>query len=226
MSIEFKGFPKDTLIFLTGLSKNNSKKWFDSHRSDYDVQLIEPAKAFTEALGKDLRKLARDVRVEPRVNGSIKRMNRDVRFSKDKSPYKEHLDFAFKCGEDSHPRPSFFMRLSPVTVCVGLGFYQFEKNQLAAYREAVADGRRGAALQKSVDALVKKGYRIAEPAYKRVPKGYDPDHKRSALLRCDTFYILTEVKTPRVLHSPKFVDWCADRYTAMAPVFKWLDQLR
>ncbi|MEM6991152.1 MAG: DUF2461 family protein, partial [Myxococcota bacterium] len=89
---KFDGFPKQTLTFLKGLGANNDKAWFTAHRADYDNYFMEPAKHFVVALGERLAKSSPGIHAEPKVNGSIFRINRDVRFSKDKRPYKDHLD--------------------------------------------------------------------------------------------------------------------------------------
>ena len=81
-----------------GLRAHNEKAWFDAHRDDYERVFLAPALAFAEALGPRLRNIELDVNVEPRVNGSLMRINRDIRFSKDKSPYKDHMDLWFWTG--------------------------------------------------------------------------------------------------------------------------------
>jgi uncharacterized protein (TIGR02453 family) len=83
----FSGFPKDTIRFLSGLRKNNDRSWFEGHREQYQVGFVEPAKAFVEAITPRLHKIDPGIRAEARVNGSILRLNRDLRFSKDKTPY-------------------------------------------------------------------------------------------------------------------------------------------
>ena len=90
---EFTGFGPKTKKFLRDLGRNNDKAWFTSHRGDYEAYYLEPAKAFVEAAGPKLEKVEPRVVWEPRVNGSIFRVNRDIRFSKDKTPYKDHIDF-------------------------------------------------------------------------------------------------------------------------------------
>ena len=118
---EFTGFPPQTLDFLTGLSANNSKDWFDAHRSDYDAYWVEPAKAFVEAAGEALVDLAPEIEAQPRVNGSIFRVNRDIRFSKDKRPYKDHRDFWFWEGQRKQAVSGFFMRITPDALGIGVG---------------------------------------------------------------------------------------------------------
>ncbi|NND02169.1 MAG: DUF2461 family protein, partial [Acidimicrobiia bacterium] len=85
---DFAGFPAETQRFLRELSSNNTKQWFDAHRNDYDDYWVTPAKAFVAAAGDALQGLA-PVEAQPKVNGSIFRVNRDIRFSADKRPYKD-----------------------------------------------------------------------------------------------------------------------------------------
>src|SRR4051812_38810038 len=110
----FTGFPKSAVAFLAQLAANNEKAWFDAHRETYDNDLMEPARAFVSALGPALQKVSKGIRYEPKVNGSIMRINRDTRFSNDKSPYKTHFDLWFwKGDEKSWSHPGFFFRLTP-----------------------------------------------------------------------------------------------------------------
>ena len=87
----FKGFSKHTSDFFAQLPHNNSKKWFDEHRDQYEQYVLEPARSFIEALGDALRILRPQINAIPLVNKSLFRLNRDTRFSKDKTPYKTHL---------------------------------------------------------------------------------------------------------------------------------------
>src|ERR1051325_10940839 len=97
---EFTGFPDLTFRFLRGIAEHNDKPRFDAHRADYEAGYLAPAMSFVAALGPKLRKLAPDVQFEPRINASIARVNRDIRFARDKSPYKTHLDLWFWHGSE------------------------------------------------------------------------------------------------------------------------------
>ena len=92
-------FPQETVAFLTDLRAHNEKAWFEANRARYDSGFIEPAKAFVEAIGPELNDLVPRIHAEPSVGGSIFRINRDIRFSSDKRPYKDHLDFWFWEGD-------------------------------------------------------------------------------------------------------------------------------
>ena len=107
----FTGFPRDTFAFLRGLAANNNKSWFDEHRADYETFCMAPARAFIEALGPRLKKISPTVQWEAKVNGSIFRINRDIRFAKDKRPYKTNLDLWFwHRTRGGWSAPGFFVR--------------------------------------------------------------------------------------------------------------------
>lgn len=219
----FEGFPKQTLTFLRGLTKNNDKEWFDAHRDEYDQFYIAPAKAFVAAMGEQLTKLSPGVQAEPKVNGSIFRINRDVRFSKDKTPYKNHLDLWFWEGEDRKQGSSgFYFRLLPTQVMLGTGMHGFPKPVLESYRAAVDDdatGKKLVALQKK---LAKAGYPLEGPGYKKVPRGYDADHPRAELLKFDRLHCGITLKLGPELHTRKFVTACSAHWKKMNPLHQWL----
>ena len=205
-SAPFAGFPREGLDFLAGLAHENTKAFFDAHRATYESALLAPAKHFVVALGEELRtRVSPGIRAEPRVNGSILRINRDIRFSADKRPYKEHLDFWFWEGEGpSRERPGLFMRLRPTRVGLGAGMHHFEPTALEAYRTAVADERAGSALEDAV------------------PRGYRADHPRAELLRHAGLVVGGEWELPAVVGDPGFVPWVAERLERVAPVERWL----
>jgi uncharacterized protein (TIGR02453 family) len=224
--VTFDGFQKQTLRFLEGLRANNDKEWFEAHRADYEAHFLAPARAFAEALAPRLRKIDRDVVVEPRVNGSIMRINRDIRFSKDKSPYKDHLDLWFWTGDRKGWNSSgFFFRLTPERLILGAGMHHFEPEALARYRKAVLDPKRGAALAKLAESLRAAGYVVGEEAYKKVPAGAPADHPRAALLRHGGLHVGYDGKLPAALKTAGFVDFAAEHYAAIAPVHRWLRAL-
>ena len=121
MATQFTGFPEETIGFLAGLRDNNSKSWFEAHRSDYDQYWMAVAKDFVVAAGEALLELDPNIEAQPKVNGSIFRINRDTRFSKEKTPYKDHLDFWFWQGQRKGAVSGYFMRVSPTSIGIGVG---------------------------------------------------------------------------------------------------------
>ena len=215
--------PTQTVKFLTALSRNNEKAWFDAHRAEYDAFFIEPAKTFVEAMAAPLKKLDAKLQAQPRVNGSILRINRDVRFSKDKTPYKDHLDLWFwsgaKKGWDSS---GFFFRLTPTKLLLGAGMHGFVPPVLAQYRQNVLSDKRGAELAKLAAKLQKKGYSLGGETYKKTPQGVPADHPRAALLKHSGLHCGWEGKHPKELGSARLVNFVIERFADVTPLHLWL----
>jgi uncharacterized protein (TIGR02453 family) len=152
---EFNGFPKETFEFLAELTEHNNREWFTANRTRYEDYCLAPALAFIEALGPRLAAaVPGDVRFEAKVNGSLFRINRDVRFSQDKTPYKNHIDMWFWQGErEGWETPGYFMRLEPRQWALGAGMHHLSKDGLGAYRAAVVDERDGSNLEAAVAKL-------------------------------------------------------------------------
>ena len=219
----FDGFPEATFRFLRGITKNNDKKWFEAHRDEYDAGYVEPAKAFVEAIGPRLRKISKTVQFEPRVNGSLFRINRDVRFGKDKTPYKNHIDLWFWHGDRrGWDSPGFFFRMFADELILGAGMHRFEKASLDAYREAVVAPKSGRELAKTVASLERAGYRVGGATRKTVPRGFDREHERAPLLLYEGLFAEITRKPGKEARSPRFVDVCADHFAATWPVARWL----
>src|SRR3954453_11454935 len=124
----FAGFPRDGLEFLAGLAEDNSRAYFDAHRDVYEGALLAPAKAFVVALGEELRaRVAPGLRAEPRVNGSILRINRDTPCTNGKRPFKARPHGWFWEGAGpSRASPGLFLRLRPAAAGLGAGIHRFE----------------------------------------------------------------------------------------------------
>lgn len=212
---DFEGFPKETFAFLRALAKNNKKAWFDAHKQDYEDFYLAPGKAFVEALTARLKK---------RVGGgSMMRIYRDTRFSKDKRPYKDHLDMFFWQGKTkSWDVPGYYMRLEANSVWLGAGVYYFvDAKQIAAYRKRVVDAKRGKELVAILSTLEKLGYDVGGKELKKVPRGFDPEQARAELLKHKGLYAMVEAK-PKDAHTKKFVSFAQDHFDAMEPLNAWL----
>ncbi len=219
----FEGFPTQTLTFLRGLARNNDKAWFDAHRNDYERYWLEPAKEFVVAAGAALRKVAPDVRAEPKVNGSIFRVNRDIRFSPDKRPYKDHLDFWFWEGERKDAVSGFYLRITPRSVGIGVGAHGFDTQRLAAYRAAVVDPDSGSALAKVVSSIERKGYEVQGEHYKLTPRGFEPANAtQERLLRHGALFAGVDEKPASDLHTAAFVGHAVAEWRRMSPLHRWL----
>lgn len=221
---QFSGFSKQTTDYLKSLDKNNDKAWFDQHRSEYEQLYLEPAKAFVETVSAPLQKISPDIQAQPRVNGSIFRVNRDIRFSKDKTPYRDHIDMWFWDGETRNKAVSgFYLRVTAHEVFVGAGAHGFDAEKLKLYRTAVAHKTTGQTLVKAVDAAKKAGCSVGGEHYKRLPKSFeDADGPVAQLLLHKALFVDVTAKSPIELRSDDFVGFCIDHWKKMAPIHRWL----
>jgi uncharacterized protein (TIGR02453 family) len=218
------GFSAGTLRFLRGLDKNNAKAWFDAHRCDYENDLLEPAKIFVEALGDKLHTFAPGVIAEPRINGSIRRMNRDLRFSKDKRPYKNYLDLNFPEGRKDTGMcgVSFFIRVTPKSLVLGAGAHMFAPDKLKAYRDAVLDEKRGREIHELTRKLSKTGYRVSGLHFARPPRGMPADHPRAELLRHAGLYAYLEIPAGEDTIGPRLLADSTAHFKKLHPLNEWL----
>lgn len=219
----FTGFPPTTLAFLSGLAAHNEKPWFEAHRTDYDAGYVEAGRAFVEHMGERLRGLSPQVQFAPKINGSILRINRDIRFSKDKTPYKTHLDLWFWHGDKKGwASPGFYLRITPEITYLGTGMHAFDKPWLHAYREAVVDEKRGKNLITAVDKVAGSGhYSIGGKSRKRHPQGFDPDHPRADYLLHDGLFAGIELQSD-VIAENDFAERCFYHFAATWPISNWL----
>lgn len=226
MSETFAGFRPDLLDFLSVLARNNSREWFGAHRDQYERVLLERARAFVLAMAEQLPRLGPDIHAEPKVHGSILAINRDTRFSPDKTPYKTHLDLWFWQGSGpSRERPGYFCRLQEQSLILGAGMHAFSaEGVLERYREAVLDPERGGQLEQAAEAVGKE--LIGGRTYSRVPRGLPDDHPRADWLRHSALYAEVQVEPPpRELFGPQFPEFCMAHYERLAPLQQWLVDL-
>jgi uncharacterized protein (TIGR02453 family) len=221
-SASFSGFPKETFAFLEGISAHNEKAWFEAHRELYEIGFVAPARAFVDALGPRLKKISPGVQFEAKVNGSLGRINRDIRFSKDKRPYKDHLDLWFWHGDrKGWACPGFWFRLTAKEVYLGVGMHHFEKDELDSFRNSVIHPRSGKALLAAVKAVEKKGYEVGGKSRKIPPKGFATDADRAQYLLFEGLHAGITMP-PQAAVEVNFAEVCAKHYAAVWPIGKWL----
>jgi len=202
--VTFSGIPTVALDFYEDLEADNTKTFWTAHKHIYD----ESVKAPLEALMLDLE----------REFGPAKlfRPYRDVRFSKDKTPYKTHQGAWF--GESST-----YLHISAAGLFLAAGYWDTSSTQVDRLRRAVADDVAGPALQRAINAVTKKGNEIGGEQLTRVPAGYDKDHPRADLLRYKSLTAHREVGCPDWLPTPKAKTEIAKMWRSFAPLTSWLN---
>ena len=223
MAEHFAGFPSGGLAFLAGLAADNSRSFFDTRRRTYERDLLAPMRLFVTDVADLLRStVAPAIQAEPSVGKSLFRINRDTRFTKDKTPYHTWMDAIWWEGHPEARRsPAFIFRLASDHLVVGTGIMGL---QLERYRRAVADDAEGNTLQAALAHLTKAhpDTEITAPTRKRVPAPYPQDHPRRDLLRLDTLHASRTLPLPADVSTGEFAHWTADRLRPFAPVHRWL----
>lgn len=224
---EFSGFPQEGLRFLKELRENNDRGWFEAHKEAYREHVLAPAQDLVFALGERLRGISPGIVYDTAASGSgsILRIYRDLRFSEDKTPYNTYVRLVFWEGRRKKmENPSFFVRLGPDGVSVYAGVHVFQKAVLAAYRDAVMDGRLGPELEAAIAAVKDAGaYTVGGEHYKSSPRGYPADHPRADLLRYNGLWAhTTDPADASVIVTPELVEVCLEHCRNMAPLHRWL----
>jgi uncharacterized protein (TIGR02453 family) len=170
---EFDGFPADAFAFYAELKVegNNTRGWFDANRSRYEQAIRVPMEELLDRAAHD-----------GFGDGKVFRPNRDVRFSKDKRPYKEHCG-AVILFRDGSPRASRYVQVSADGLLAATGYWELSRDQLDRFRRAVADERKGTELERLVADVRDAGMEVLGSELKRGPRDYPLDHPRIELLR-------------------------------------------
>ena len=200
----FDGIPVGALDFYEDLEADNSKAFWTAHKSTYEESVKLPLEAF-----------AAEVTEEFGVP-KLFRPYRDVRFAKDKTPYKTHQGVWF-------PESSRYVQVSAARLFVAAGYWETSTPQVERLRRAVADNRSGAALERTLAAMTAAKFAIGGNMLTRVPSGYDKEHPRADLLRYKTLTVSREVGCPAWLSTKKAKSHLTRLLREMAPVVDWLD---
>lgn len=202
----FTGFPVAALDFYDDLEMDNTKSFWAEHKVVYESNVRAPMTALVAELEAEF--------------GAAKvfRPYRDVRFAKDKTPYKTHQG-AFVAVA---PRTGWYVQVSAAGLRTSAGFYDADGPQLAAYRTAVDDVRRGTELEGILADLAGAGYEISGEQLKTAPRGYDRDHPRLGLLRHKQLFAGREIGFEPVVHTPELLDMVRDDWRATRPLVEWL----
>lgn len=216
-------FPQSTIKFLTALSKNNSKEWFKKNRARFDFEFLQPAVQFVIDLGEKLTTISPNIYAIPKIDKSIFRLYRDVRFNKNKAPFKTNLGLYFWEGRGKKIECSgFYFHIEPKLFFLGTGMYMFTKDQLKKYREVVSDPVKGKQLRDIVSKLLKKkNFKLGGKTYKKTPRGFDPNYKYNELLLHSGLYIFYESNFFNELIKNNPVEFSFRIFKEMYPLHKW-----
>jgi uncharacterized protein (TIGR02453 family) len=222
----FSGFTPEAIHFLLELSVNNERAWFQPRKGEYERLLKEPLEALCNALAERFE--ARGIPLQSDPIRSPFRIYRDVRFSKDKSPYKTHVSASFPWAsgagnETSHGMGGYF-HFQPDEYYVGGGMWHPERPRLEAWRALVADAP--AKVHGAIDdpRFVAAFGRVEGERLLRVPTGWTADHPDAELLRLKDVTFGRQLTEDEAL-SPELPEVLADAFAAAQPVLRLLASL-
>ena len=225
----FTGFPPAGLQFLRELALNNNREWFQAHQQVYEQQLLVPARLFVSALGEKLETYSPGIEYDAasKTGGSILRLHRDVRFSRDKSPYHTQMRLLFWEGmQKKMENPGFFLVIEADGGTLHVGQYQFSPPHLQSFRQAVISEPTGSQLEEAIRAVHAAGdYPVGGLHYKKVPLGYPPGHPRAEMLKFNGLYASTQAIPASLLVKPELVDLCFEHCRNLSPLHRWLVEL-
>jgi len=200
--MSFIGWPEEALDFYEGLAADNSKTYWTTHKHLYEAAVLRPMTELVEELAPEFGE------------AKIFRPYRDVRFSKDKTPYKTHIGAMVGGG---------YVQFSAEGLAAGDGMYGMAPDQLDRYREAVAGDRTGGELEDVIAAIEKHGIGVAgRDVLKTAPRGYPADHPRIGLLRCKGLVAWKEWPVEGWLETEAARDRVAGFLRTTRPLSTWL----
>jgi len=204
--VEFTGFPVAALDFYDDLEMDNTRSFWEAHKEVYDASVKAPFAALAAALTPEF--------------GAFKifRPYRDVRFAKDKTPYKTHQGAFVQVAEAT----GWYVELSPRGVRTGAGFYHASPPSLAAFRAAIDHDRSGPGLEKLLATLARRGFEISGDRLKTTPRGFSADHPRIDLLRHRSLTVGRSLGFEPVIHTPEVLDAIRADWRLLRPLVSWV----
>ncbi len=211
-------FQPELFAFLAELKENNSKEWFQANKDRYRSDVSEPLIGFISAFSEPLSTISSNFIADPRPNGgSMFRIYRDVRFSRDKSPYKVHAaaQFRHREGRDVHA-PGFYLHLEPGQVFMGSGLWHPDGPTLTAIRSAIID-------EPERWREASQGLDLGGESLKRGPRGIDPEHPLIEDLKRKDFVCFTNTNQAAA-YKRGFLDSFVERCQAASPFMRFLTE--
>ena len=219
----FTGFKAEFFQFFSDIKENNNRQWFAANKQRYDHEVILPILDFIEAIAEPLEKISPNFLAIPKKHGgSMFRIYRDVRWAKDKRPYKESaaIQFRHMNGRDAHA-PGFYVHLEPGNIRYGGGIWTPPSAQIKMIRQSIATDRQGWARVRKNKKLNAMFEELRGDRLKRPPRGFDATHPHIEDMKLKSFFLM-HTGTARQAGRRAFVDDVADGFKAASPLMRFL----
>jgi uncharacterized protein (TIGR02453 family) len=205
--VRFTGWPAEAIDWFLGLEADNSRAYFQAHRDVYDRAVRGPMEALLAEVTEEFGE------------GKVFRPNRDIRFSADKTPYKDHTAASIHREEGG----GYYVYISAQGMGAAGGYYGMAPDQIERYRRAVADDHAGAALEEVLAAIGSRYEVGSHDPLKTVPRGYPRDHPRAHLLRYKDLYVTRHNPPAKWLATRKALDRVVETWRAADGMLRWFD---
>jgi uncharacterized protein (TIGR02453 family) len=208
MPADFTGFPSQALDFYDDLEADNTKSFWEKHKGTYEYSVRRPMVALCAGLAEEFG------------DAKVFRPYRDVRFAKDKTPYKTAQGAFIEVG----PATGWYVEISARGVRTGAGFYDASGQRIASIRAAIDDDRRGNDLALMIKRLEANGWVIGGHVLKTAPRGYDLSHPRIGLLRHKSLTIGHDYGFEPIIHTTELLEAVRDDWRTLRPFVEWVTE--
>jgi uncharacterized protein (TIGR02453 family) len=215
-------FSKQTFEFLAELAENNDREWFDAHQQDYEDVVRKPALAFISDMANEMPAISPHFRaLSKKVGGSLMRIHRDIRFGKDRTPYKTNIGIQFRheVGKDIHA-PGYYVHIEPAACFVGIGLWRPDADALFKIREAIVKNGDAWVAARD-DKNFNKFFKLEGDTLANAPRGYAKDHPLVEDLKRKDFISLANLSDSTVT-SKDFRPQVVERFRQAAPYMRFL----
>ncbi len=202
----FAGFPEAALDFYDDLELDNTRTFWNAHRQVYEDAVRTPMLALTAELAEEFGP------------AKVYRPYRDVRFAKDKTPYKNHQGAFVAVGQAT----GYYVLVGAPGVRVGAGYYRADGPDLARIRTAIDIDHSGKELERILRRLEKRGFEVNGEQLKTAPRGYAKDHPRIDLLRYTTMAVGKSYGFEKLIHTPALLDRVREDWRDLRPLVEWV----
>ena len=220
--IAFKGFKPITVSFLQELSENNNRNWFMQNKKRYETDVLTPALNYISAMSESLAKFSPNfVAVPKRIGGSLMRIYRDTRFSKDKTPYKTNIGIHFRhrFGKDMHV-PGYYVHIAPDENFVGIGTWHPPSDALLKIREHIVEHPKKWSTARD-DRIFRKEFNLYGDKLKFAPRGFSKDHKLIEDLKWKDFIAVRNLNKSDI-QSEDFIGLSCRLFKSATPYMNFL----
>lgn len=223
MPTQFTGLPGSFFKFMSDLKKNNNREWFTENKERYKEKIVTPMLGFMRAMQPRIAKISPHILVKPKAhNGSLFRIYRDTRFSKDKTPYKEHVacHFRHELGRNAHA-PGFYVHFAPGEVLFGGGIWMPDSSALGKLRDSIVDNANAWGKLKNRKTFKELTNGIEGDSLIRPPRGYSAEHQHIEDLKRKSFFAMHR-STIKIAKSSELIDEVEKTFKAISPLMEFI----